>query len=269
MNLLVVADDEELQEGFSDNLEDVSHASVADIRITAGKESTVLVEGRPVEEYDAVYLDPELRVAIFSRVFLETLRERDIRANLGPTAFFVIAKKSYLFQVLAEKDVPIPPTATVSTEKGISGVADDLSFPLVGKKFEAFRRRDMSLIEDEESLRSFVEHMEHGKHLLLLQELVEGEVYDSLYLDGEVVSIKLEGEGWRKRSGDATESYHSAGSDIADVADDAAKAIGADICRIRTVGGTVVEANLDPDLGRFQSVTGKNVYGSVIEYLEE
>ncbi|MDY6770094.1 MAG: hypothetical protein SVU88_03915 [Candidatus Nanohaloarchaea archaeon] len=267
MNLLTVADDGELAERFAEHADDVTAASIADVRIVAGGEPAVLVGGEDLSDYDALYLDPDPRIAIFSRVFLEALLEQDITTNIGPTAFFILAKKSYLYQVLAEKNVPIPPTATVSTQKGVSGIEEDLSYPLVGKKFEGFERRDMNLLESGDELSSFVEHMDHGSHFLVLQEQVDGEVYDCLYIDGNVVSIRLEGDGWRQRSGEAAESYHSIASELEEVVADTATSIGADVCRVRLVGGQVVDAALDPDLERFHEISGKNVYGNIAEML--
>lgn len=269
MNLLIVADEEYPDEGFQDHFEEVDKASIADVRIATGKGTEVLVDGEDVEQYDCLYLDPNPKIAIFSRVFLEALLDRDIETNIGPTAFFILAKKSYLYQVLAEKNIPIPPTASVSTEKGVTGLEEELSYPLVGKKFEGFDRRDMNLIEDEEELSSFVEHMDHGSHFLVVQEKVEGEVYDCLYIDGNVISIKLEGDSWRKRSGKSKESYHSVSSDLKEVVSDTASSIGADICRVRLVGGHVVDAALDPELDRFQEVSGKNVYGNLADMMKD
>lgn len=268
MNLLIIADDSDLEEAFADHVDEVTTASIASVRIdTEG--GRVKVGDEEIGEYDAIYLDPNPKIAIFSRVFLESLLNRDIATNIDPTAFFILAKKSYLYQVLAERNIPLPPTAAISTEKGITGLADRYDFPLVGKKFEWFVRRDMSLLEDTDQLQSFVEHLDHGSHVLVLQEQVDGDVYDCLYIDGEVISIKLEDEGWRKRSRDATQSYHSVSSGLQDIVTDAARSIGADICRVRLVGDQVVDAQLDPDLARFQRVSGKNVYGSVVSVLEE
>lgn len=268
MNLLIIADDEDLEEAFEEHFEEVDRSSIADVRVAAGEEPAVLVEGEELDRYDALYLDPDPRIAIFSRVFLEALLETDIQTNIGPTAFFVLAKKSYLYQVLGEKNIPIPPTATVSTQKGVSGIDEDLSYPLIGKKFEGFERRDMNLLESEEELSSFVEHMEHSTHFLILQEKVEGDVYDCLYIDGNVVSLKLEDDGWRKRSGDAKESYHSISSELQEVVADTASSIGADVCRVRLVNGNVVDAALEPDLERFKDVSGKNVYGNIADMMK-
>ncbi|MDY6762021.1 MAG: hypothetical protein SVY41_03155 [Candidatus Nanohaloarchaea archaeon] len=268
MKLLTITDDDTLVEQLRDHVDTVDQASLADVRVVAGGETEVLVDGEPAAAYDALYLAPTPKTAIFSRVFLETLLDRDIATNIGPTAFFILAKKSYLYHVLAERDVPIPPTAAVSTENGLSGLEDDLSYPLVGKKFEGFQRRDMNLLESADELSSFAEHLEHGDHFLVLQEQVDGDVYDCLYIDGDVVSIKLEGDGWRRRSGDATESYHSISSELEAVVENAAQSIGADICRVRLVGDRVVDAALDPDLERFHEISGKNVYGNVADMLE-
>lgn len=270
-NLLIIADEEfgeKLEDEFSAFFDDIERRSIANVRIDAGNGEDVLVAGQSIDDYDALYLQPKPKTAIFSRVFLEVLLEKDITTNLDSAAFFILAKKSYLFQVLEEKDIPIPATAVVSTERGISGITEHIEFPMVGKKFEGFVRRDMNMLEDDNELRSFVEHMDHGKHILVLQEFVEGDVFDCLYINGDIISLRLEKEGWRKRSGDAKESYHSISSDLEEIVEQTATSIGADICRVRLVGGVVTEAYLDPDLDRFREVSGKNIYEKVADYLQ-
>lgn len=272
MNLLIITDDEEdddLEEELSPFFDDVDTASIANVRIDAGDASEVRIAGQPLDGYDALYLQPRIQTAIFSRVFLEVLLERDINTNINAAAFFILAKKNYLFQVLAEKDVPTPTTAVVSTEKGVSGIENDMDFPLVGKKYEGFVRRDMNLLDDSDELSSFVEHMEHGKHVLLLQEYVDGDVFDCLYVDGDIVSINLESDSWRKEAGKATASYHTISSDLADVVEHTAESIGANICRVRLVDGKVVDAYLDPALSRFKKISGKNMYEKVADALKE
>lgn len=268
-SLLIIADDETLEERFSEYFDSVATQSIASVRIDAGNGENVLVGGERVDDYDALYLDPKPKTAIFSRVFLEVLLERNIATNLDAASFFILAKKNYLFQVLKEKHVPIPPTAIVSTERGVTSIHDHLDFPMVGKKYEGFNRRDVSLLESADELESFVEHMDHGKHVLLLQEFVEGDVFDSLYVNGDIVSIKLESDGWRIQADDAKETYHTIPSSLEDVVEKTATSIGANICRIRLVDGKVAEAYLDPNLGRFTDISGKNMYEKVADYLQE
>ncbi len=268
MNLLMITDNEQFAEQFAQYFNEVTTKSIASVRIDAGEGEQVLVDGASVDDYDALYLDPEPKTAIFSRVFLEVLLEKDINTNIDAATFFILAKKNYLPQVLEERNVPIPPTAVVSTEKGVSGIEDHLDFPVVGKKFEEFVRRDMSLLESEDELTSFVEHMDHGKHVLVLQEFVEGDVFDCLYVDGDIVSLKLESDGWRAQADKSKETYHTISSDLEEIVEQTVQAIGADICRVRLVDGNVVEAYLDPDLERFTEVSGKNMYEKVADYLK-
>ncbi len=268
MNLLMITDNDTFAEQFEDYFDEVTTKSIASVRIDAGNGEQVLVEGESIDDYDALYMDPRPKTAIFSRVFLEVLLEKDITTNIDAATFFILAKKNYLPQVLEERNVPIPATAVVSTEKGVSGIEDHIAFPMVGKKFEGFVRRDMTLLESDEELRSFVEHMDHGKHVLILQEFVEGDTFDCLYVDGDIVSLKLEGDSWRLRADQVKETYHTISSDLEEVVEQTVKAIGADICRVRLVDGKVVEAYLDPDLERFTSVSGKNMYEKVAGYLK-
>jgi glutathione synthase/RimK-type ligase-like ATP-grasp enzyme len=271
MKLLVIADNDEedqLADRFSNHFDEVKTKSIANVRIDAGDGEDIRISGEKADNYDALYLQPKPQTAIFSRVFLEVLLEKDITTNIDAASFFILAKKNYLFQVLEEKSIPTPATAIVSTEKGISGIEEHIDYPLVGKKFEGFERRDMNLLESGEELRSFVEHMDHGNHVLILQEFIEGDVYDCLYVDGDIVSLSLSDDSWRVRSGEAKGSYLTISSELKEVVEQTAHSIGADICRIRLVNGKVTEAYLDPDLERFTEVSGKNMYEKVATYLK-
>lgn len=268
MNLLIITDNSDvLVERFQEHVDTVDTVSPLDLRVDTGTDQEVRVQGQPLQGYDALYLDPNPRTAIFSRVLLDVLLNRDIALNIDPETFYILAKKHYLYQVLAEKGVTLPATAAISTDKGVGGVTADLDFPMIGKKYERFTRRDMNLLANAEELESFAEHMGHGSHVLVLQEQISGDVYDCLYIDGDIVSLKLVAEGWRKRRGDAKQSYHSISSDLEQVVAETAAAIGADLFRVRLVNGKVVDAYLDPDLERFKKVSGKNVYGTVVDYL--
>lgn len=271
--LILTNDGEEVAEGFEDEFDEVLVRSLADVNVMAGGTDTkaeALIDGVDIEEYDALYIDPQPQTTIYAKVFLEVVQDHHIPCNLDPTTLAIIAKKFYLFKVLRERDVSIPPTVTVSTEKGLSDIEADLEFPVVAEKFEGFEKIDTEKIADPDGLKSFAEHSEHGNHLIMAHDFVEGEVYDTLYIDGELISLKLEGEEWRKSLDDGSgKNYHNLSSEKQELVQDTVDAIGARLCRVRIVEDQVVKVSASPRLDVFQDASGKDVYGLVGDMLTE
>lgn len=263
--LLVLTNKEEL-EGIESEFEDVNVTSLADVLITANSSSDIMVEGEDIEEYDAVYLDPENKAFSYSRVLLDVLQEKDIPCNLNYSSHFIVAKKPSLYNALSEKGVGIRNTVCVSTHKGLTEIERDLEPPVLAKKYEGVELMDTTVLEDLEEAHGFMEGLEHGKNFVTLQEYEESELYDILYIDGDLVSLKLEKEPW-KTEGEPGRSYHNITSEQKEAAKGAAEALGADICRIILSGEKVIDMYSNHDLEMFQETSGKNVYGKLASYL--
>lgn len=265
-NLLVLTSNGK-KEDFQDYFEEVVHSSLADARITtSGDETVVRAGGRTVEEFDAAYLSPSPQTAIYARVLLDTVHE-DVNTNLEPSAFTIMMEKHYLFKVLSERKVPVPKTIALSTEKGLTNAEQSIEFPVVASVFEGFERESVDRVKDIDQLSAIAERLEHGENLMLVQESVEGELYDTLYVDGHTVSMRIESGGWMVND-DSTMNYHSLPGDQEDAVQEAASAIGGNICRVQTRGGTVINVESNPELERFQDISGKNVYGKVADLLK-
>ena len=265
-SLLVLTNDRERLEEFEGEFENADFHSLADVSVNSGMEPRVMVQETDISEYNSVFLDPEPKAAIFSRVFLEGLQDESINCNIEPNTFFILSKKHYLFKVLKEKDVPIPDTAAVSGQKGLTNIEQDLDFPVVGKMYEEFERKDIKRIQNLEELKRFAERSEYGKNYVVIQEYVEGEIFDVLYIDGEIVSLKVEGDRWDEN--ELSRTYHSLSSDQKEVVKKTAESIGTKFCRIRLAEDKVVQVKTRLGLDEFKKVSGKNVFGKVSRVLK-
>lgn len=257
-------------EKFEDHFEEVYTYSIEDVKIDADQEEvTSYVGGQRVDEYDALFIRPTPKAVTFTSIFLESIMEKEIKPVMDGPSYYIIAKKPYLFKVLTEKEVSVPRTFVVSSEKSISSVKKKLEGPVVCKKFEGFQRKDIMRTEDPDDIEAFSESLEHGKDYMVIQEFVEGDVYDCLYIDGDIISTKLTGDYWRKSpKGDkCSENYHKPPSDVSEVAKQAAEAIGSRFCSIRLVGNKVVDMHMNPDIERFMKISGKDTYEKISEML--
>lgn len=265
-SLLALTSDGEAED-FEPHFDEVESRSLADVYVEAGDPSKLHIGEKELESFDSVYVQIKPEASIFARVALECIHNSGVRSNLDDSSFFIMAKKNYLFKVLDEKEVPIPPTLAVSTEKGLTEVEKNLSFPVVARMYEGFKRVDIEKIYDLEGLKSFAEHSTHGKSIILVQEFLEGEVYDSLFIDGEIVSLKLDSGPWDSK-GSVGRQYHSLSSDQREIVKKTADSIGTPICRVRLIDDKVVQVESNPMLDRFAEESGKNVYGKVASFLK-
>lgn len=240
--------------------------SLADAAIRVGDTAQATIDGTAVEEFDAVFLKPEPKAAIYGRIFLELLQERHIPCNVDASAFFIMTKKHYLLEVLEEHNVLHPPAVVISTEKGVTKAEEELDFPLMGKMYDGFQRVDITRIEDASDLKAFAEHAEHGTNIVVAQEFLNGDVYDALYLDGDIVSVEVDG-GWKTPQENRSFTYHSLSSDQQDVVRKAAEAIGTRMCRVKLVEDTVIQMESNLRLPQFREVSGKDVYGKTVDIL--
>lgn len=269
MRLLILANEFDIPtQRFENYFEEVEKKSLADLLIDT--EGNVLVEGEDIENWDSLYIDPEPKAFNYLRVLLETIGQKKIRSNLDPSSIFLQAKKPFLFTVLADRGINIPPQVAISTEKGLTELEKDVDFPVIAKKYSSFELSEEKVFDDFEALKSFSELSEHGKDFIMIQEHSENEVFDILYIDGSMISLKLEESPWASGEGEtASKKYHSISTDQKETVKNAAEALGTRICKVRLKGDQVVDIRSDPDLEDFKEKSGKNVYGRISDVLKE
>ncbi len=271
MNLLTITEDESLGEKFGKYFEEVDVHSIRDVKIDVDHgEVSSHVNGKNVKDYSALFISPTPKAINFTKIFLETLTEGSTETNMDGTSYYMIAKKPYLFKVLSEKGVSMPRTYVVSSYKSMKRVQQEFSGNIVCKQFEGFVQKDIMKTDDPEDIKAFSENMEHGKNYMVVQDFLDGEVYDCLYIDGEIVSTRIKGDTWRRSPGrdGCNEKYHKPPNEFLEVVRDAADAIGSRFCSVRLVGPNVVDMKMNPDLDRFKRVSGKDPFKKVAEMLK-
>ncbi len=270
MNLLTIAEDESLKERFEPHFEEVHLHSIEDVKIDVDEETFVsYVNGERVEDYDGLFIRPTPKAINFTRIFLETLVDKEIETNMDGTSYYIIAKKPYLFKVLSEKGVNIPKTYVVSTRKSLKNIKKDFQGRVICKQYEGFVRKDIMKTNDLDDIEAFSESLEHGRNYMIVQDFVEGDVYDCLYIDGEIISTKVTGDTWRKspHRENCSEKYHKLPGEVQELVFETADAIGSRFCSVRVVGTKVVDMKMNPDIEGFKKVSGKDTFGKVVEML--
>lgn len=218
------------------------------------------------EKFDAVFADIPEKNAVFGRIMLEMLEEQELRLNHPSTAFFIMAKKNYLYSALHEKNINAPKTLVVPSEKASRNVDKHLKGPLIARSFEQVKEVERRKLDTVEEITEFSEGAEHPDNVLLFHELPKGTNYSCLYVGGEVISLADESEGW-KLDRDRLK-YSSLGKEQEETIRKTCRAIGTPVAGVRLKGDTVLDLDPNPDLELFTDVSGKNAYQEVAETLK-
>lgn len=269
--LLILANNfEDETQRFSNYFDEVDSKSLAEVLIDAetGRPSQITVDGENIEDWDAVYIKPEPKAFNYTRVLMEVINNKDIRCNLDTSSIFILTKKPYLFKVLADKGNSIPRLVSISTEKGMTELDKNLDFPVVAKKYSSLQLSETQIFEGFDELKNFAELTTHGEDFLIIQEHEEDkEVFEILYIDGAMISLKVEGSPWTE-GGETSLSYHGISDTQKEKVKNAVGSIGTSICRIRIRGERIMDVDTEPRLEMFKRESGKNVYGRVADYLK-
>lgn len=269
MKLLILSENNDLKANFEPYFEEVKQNKISETRINLIEdEGTILADNKNLAEFDCSIIIPEPELTIFTKVLLENL-EKDLVNTLDSTSSYILAKKQYLYKVLNEKGISIPKTIAIGSEKGVSGIKEP-EFPVVGRKFRGFKKREMSLLENMEQVNNFSNPLEYGKESVIIQEYVEGEVFDLLVIGNEVISIQLTNKDrWDPRARKSNEKFYNVSSEVKELAVKARKAIGAKVVRTKIVGDKIVNISSKPQLDRFKNISGKNTYKKISKILKE
>ena len=232
----------------------------------AGKNSEIMIEDESVSGFDAVYADIPVESAIFGRVLLEIIEEKGVALNYSSTAFFTMSKKNYLYHVLKERELPSPNTAVVADEKAARNLENHLKGPLEAKRFNNLSKVESTKIDTVEAIQDFAEGAEYGEQILIFNELRKGDKYRCLVAGDNVISLQDDSEGWK--FSDENLKYSSISSELREVVEQAAEALGTNVAEIKLRNGKIVDVIPNPNLEMYKDISGKDSFGAVAEALK-
>lgn len=255
-------------EEFDPLFEDNYKADVEDVAPSVIKgESDVKLNGNSISDYDAVFAEIPQKNAVFGRVMLEMIEEKDVRLNYPSTAFFIMAKKNYLYHVLHQKNIDTPGTVVVGSEKARRNIDEHLDYPMVARKFDSLSETERRLIESSEDIDEFAEGTEYPDEFIIFQEFDEGEKYRCLYIDGEIISLADGSDEWRFNQEKL--KYSSLSNDQKEAVVRTSEGIGTPVAEVILRGNKVFDVNPNPDLKMYTEISGKNAFEEVAEVLRE
>lgn len=188
--------------------------------------------------------------------------------------------KLHSLQLLALQGVPVPSSIFADGEADIAWIADQVGgFPCIVKPLESTHGMGVRLVESVEALKRHLHGAFPFDQPLLVQEFIaesRGEDVRVFIVDGEVVGCMRR----VARVGEFRSNLHQGGMGypaeltpaIEAVALQAARTLGLGVAGVDLLesarGPLVLEVNASPGLEGIEGVTGVDIAGHIIAYLE-
>ncbi|MFB6291987.1 MAG: RimK family alpha-L-glutamate ligase [Candidatus Nanohaloarchaea archaeon] len=265
MKLLTIADTE--YEEFEPHFDETYNIGVDQVAPeVVESELEVRLNGHTVDEFDAAFMDIPVKNAVFGRVMIEMIEEKNVSVNYPSTAFFVMAKKNYLYYVLHERGVPAPRTVTLATEKAARNIANEIEPPLIARRMEELEETETKKLDDRDEIKGFAEGSEYEEDVLIFHEYDDGDKYRCLVIGDQVISLKEDSESWRF-TGDNLK-YSNISDTQKEIVMKTKRALGTPVAEILIRGEQVFDIDPNPDLQGYSDVSGKNTFEAVAEVLK-
>ncbi|MEM0340445.1 MAG: lysine biosynthesis protein LysX [Acidilobaceae archaeon] len=216
-------------------------------------------------------------IALASTIALESGGVRVVNTSFS---IAVAHNKLWTLKLLSSRGIKIPTTYVAFDEKSALDAAKRLGYPIVIKPIDGSWGRLVSLVGDDETLRSIIEHRSHVPdprfQIHMVQEFVRkpGRDLRVFVVGSEVpVAIYRVSEHWitnTARGGRAEPAPID--SELEELVLKVAEAVGVEIAGIDVFedperGYVVNEVNAVPDFKNTVAVTGYDLPSKIIEYL--
>jgi glutathione synthase/RimK-type ligase-like ATP-grasp enzyme len=266
LRLLTVSERElERFEPYFEEVKNIDPSSVAPEVIDG--ETGVMTGDSYIEEFDAAYLEMPVKNAVFGRVTLETVEEKNIPVNISSTGFFMSAKKNYLYYNLHSMDLPAPKTAVVASEEGARNLDKELRGPLVGRKFEELEETESKKLETVDSIYDFADGTSYGDDLLIFHEYSDGKKFRCLVIGDKIISVLDDSDSWEHSQENL--KYSNISDKQRETVQKAVNKIGTPMAEVLLRGEQIWDINPNPDLEKYTEVSGKNAFETVSKMLKE
>ncbi len=265
-----------IAEALQKHFDEVDHLDIKEFEVNLGKEGTVLYAGKPMKQYDCMYLRGSGRYANLLRSIASMVGDKTF-IPIKPATFTTCHDKLLTHITLQKHHVPQPMTYIASTSPVAKKIIKKMQYPIVLKLPTGTHGKGVMLADSYESASSMIDALAVLKQPFLLQEYIETDGSDTRAFvvgDDVVASMKRVAVKGEKRA-----NIHAGGRGEAKtlnaqakkIALMAARAMGAEICGVDLLesvrGPKVIEVNVSPGLQGITKVTNIPVAEKIAKYL--
>lgn len=240
----------------------------------------VLYEGEDISyEFDAII--PRIMPSL-TNYANAILRQFEMLGVYTTTKSIAVARSRDKFrsiQLLAKSGIPIPRTLFSRETDTVDSLISQMGVPMIIKLARGTQGKGVVLAETKKAARSVIQAFYVLDTSILLQEYIEES--DGADIRAFVVGGRVVASMQRKSiNGDFRSNLHQGGEGTSfkmspeqrKIALKAAKAMGLQVCGVDILlaerGPLVIEVNPTPGIGGIEGVTGRDVAGRIIEYVE-
>ncbi len=255
----------------------VDHLNIKDLEVRANsKRLDVLYQGKPIKEYDCIYIRGSFKYALLQQSLTRALHS-DIYLPLEPSSFTLGHNKFLTLLELQKNKVSIPQTYFVANVDAAKKLLEQVNYPIIMKIPSGTQGKGVMFADSISSARSMLDALDVFHQPYMIQEFIETNSTDIRVI---VLGDKVAASMKRKASKlELRANIHAGGEginfeldyDTEQVAIKAAKAIGADIAAVDILESNgkplVIEVNLSPGLEGITKATKKNVAKEIAKFL--
>ncbi len=264
-------------EAMKKYFQEVDMLQLKHIEVSLGKEGSILYDGKPLANYDCVYVKGSFRYAYLLRSIAALLEMKVPYMPIPAISFTTVHNKLLTHLVLEQHGIPMPRTYVTSTIEAAKDLLKRVKFPIVMKFPEGTQGKGVMFADSFSSASSLLDALGVLNQPFIVQEYIEtgGSDIRALVVGDKVAAAMRR----RSMSGDKRANIHAGGKgepaqlsrEVTHIALDTAKALKADICGIDILEGPtgplVIEANVSPGLQGIQEVVTTNIAEAIAHFL--
>lgn len=239
----------------------------------------VVYEGRSLEGYDAVIPRIMPSLTNYSNAIVRQFEMMGVYTTGKSIAIARSRDKFRSIQLLARQKVGIPKTIFSRETSDVDGLIDELGLPMIIKIAKGAQGRGVVLAETKKAAKSVIQAFYVSDVSILLQEYIQEAAGSDIraFVVGNKVVASMKRQSL---DGDFRSNIHQGGTGTPVALTEverktalrAASAMGLSICGVDMLrserGPLVMEVNSTPSLKGIEQVTGRDVAGKIIEYVE-
>ena len=264
-------------EAMKKYFEQVDMLDLKKIEVRLGKESGIFYEGKPLENYDCVYVKGSFRYANLLCSIASMLEGKVAYMPLPAKTFTTVHNKLLTHLALQQYALPMPRTYITSTVEAGKELLKKVNYPIVMKFPEGTQGKGVMFADSISSASSLLDALGALNQPFIIQEYIDTNGTDirALVVGEKVIAaMRRKAQTEEKRA-----NIHAGGKgepvqlnrETINLALATAKALKADICGVDILEGPtgplVIEANISPGLQGLGEVTGINLPDQIASFL--
>ncbi len=268
-------------EAMKKYFDEVDHLYITHVDINfSGEKAEVLYKGKPIKEYDCMFVKGSFRYAQLLRSISSLFWHNEhMFIPVKPSAFTIVHDKLLTQLVLQQKNLPMPRTYLSSTVEAAKDVLSKMVYPIIMKFPQGTQGKGVMFADSFASASSILDALHALNQPFIIQEYIETNSSDVRLIvigDQVVAAMRRKSNGVDKRAnlhaGGVGEAFVPS-EKMKRIAVQAAQSVGAGICGVDILEGhkgpLIIELNISPGLQGVTGATGIDIADLIARYLHK